>query len=79
LKVPEDISIVPLDDQPYSALLATPMTTMTRQNEKIGPHAVKMLFNQIESKTVSDQKGILIPTRLIVRKSVRDMRATPYP
>jgi LacI family transcriptional regulator len=77
LRVPEDVSIISFDDQPYSALLATPMTTVAQQNEQIGPLAVKMLFNQIESKTVPEQKGILIPTRLIVRKSVRDMRTSP--
>jgi LacI family transcriptional regulator len=76
LSVPGDISIVSFDDQPYSALLATPMTTVAQQNEQIGPLAVKMLFNQIELKTVPEQKGILIPTRLIIRKSVRDLRAS---
>jgi LacI family transcriptional regulator len=79
LNVPGDLSIVSFDDQPYSALLATPMTTVAQQNEQIGPLAVKMLFNQIESKLVPEQKGILVPTRLIVRKSVRDLRTTQYP
>ena len=55
------------------------MTTVAQQNEQIGPLAVKMLFNQIESKSVPEQKGILIPTRLIIRKSVRDLRAAPDP
>jgi LacI family transcriptional regulator len=77
LKVPDDLSIISFDDQPYSALLATPMTTVAQQNEQIGPLAVKMLFHQIESKTVPEQKGILIPTHLIVRKSVRDLNISP--
>jgi LacI family transcriptional regulator len=77
LSVPGDVSIVSFDDQPYSALLATPMTTVAQQNEQIGPLAVKMLLNQIESKTMPDPKGILVPTTLIVRKSVRNLRAAP--
>jgi len=77
LNVPDDVSIVSFDDQPYSALLSTPMTTVAQQNEQIGSLAVKMLFNQIESKHLPDPKGVLVPTRLIVRKSVRDMRAFP--
>ena len=71
LDVPGDISIISFDDQPYSALLATPMTTVTQQNEKIGQLAVKLFFNQIESKKPLENQGILIPTRLIVRKSVK--------
>jgi LacI family transcriptional regulator len=77
LNVPDDFSIVSFDDQPYSALLATPMTTVAQPNEQIGSLAVKMLFDQIESKTVPDRKGLLIPTRLIFRKSVRDLRESP--
>jgi LacI family transcriptional regulator len=76
LKIPDDISIISFDDQPYSALLATPMTTVAQQNEQIGQLALKMLFNQMELKTVPDQKGILIPTRLIVRKSVKNLLAS---
>jgi len=76
LKVPDDISIISFDDQPYSNLLATPMTTIAQQNEQIGRLAMKMLFNQIELKTVPDQKGILIPTQLIIRKSVKNLLAS---
>lgn len=71
LKVPEDISMISFDDQPYSRFLATPMTTVSQQSGQIGQIATKILIDQIESDTVIEPKGIFLPTRLILRDSVR--------
>jgi LacI family transcriptional regulator len=71
LKVPDDISMISFDDQPYSRFLATPMTTVAQQSAQIGQIATKMLIDQIESGNVIDSKGIFLPTRLILRDSVR--------
>jgi len=73
LRVPDDMSIISFDDQPYSALLATPMTTVSQQNEQIGSIAVKMLFHLIETKTVPAHKGVIVPTQLIIRESVKNL------
>ena len=71
LKIPEDISVVSFDEQPYSSLLATPMTTVLQQNSQIGQIAVKLLIDQIESKNKIQPKGIFIPTKLVTRDSVK--------
>jgi len=79
LKVPDDISIISFDDQPYSALLATPMTTVSQQNEQIGAARGE---NALPSDRIQDRartEGILIPTHLIVRKSVKNLGAPPTP
>ncbi len=70
LKVPDDISIISFDDQPYSDYLATPMTTVTQKNKEMGQIAIKLLINQIESKIRFSSKSVILPTKLIKRKSV---------
>jgi LacI family transcriptional regulator len=71
LTVPDDISIVSFDEQPYSGFLATPMTTISQQNEAMGQIAVSLLLGQMEAKGHPESEGILLPTRLIKRESVR--------
>ena len=71
LKIPDDISMVSFDDQPYSRFLSTPMTTVSQQNAQIGQIAIKLLIDQIESNRQLEPKGIFLPTILISRDSVK--------
>ena len=45
--IPEDMSLVSFDDTPYSAYLATPITTVAQTHAEMGEYAVKLLFDQI--------------------------------
>jgi len=69
--IPEDVSLVSFDDPPYSAYLATPMTTVAQSFSEMGEVAVKLLFDQIQSARAQTSGGILLPTSLVVRKSVK--------
>lgn len=71
--VPGDISIVSFDDPPYAAYLATPMTCIAQSSSEIGDVAVKLLFDQIQSTRNQPRGGILLPTSLVVRKSVKQI------
>lgn len=71
LKIPEDISMISFDDQPYSRFLSTPMTTVAQQNTQIGQIAFKLLIDQIEANRQLEPKGIFLPTKLISRDSVK--------
>ncbi|HAB52650.1 MAG: hypothetical protein A2315_14920 [Ignavibacteria bacterium RIFOXYB2_FULL_35_12] len=71
LKIPNDISMISFDDQPYSRFLATPMTTVAQQNSQIGQIATKLLIDQIESNRRIEPRGIFLPTRIIVRDSIK--------
>lgn len=71
LKVPQDISIISFDDQPFMAHLAPPMTTVAQENAEMGQIGVKMLFDRIKAPRINTQGGILLPTHLVIRKSVR--------
>ena len=72
--VPGDISIVSFDDQHYSPYLATPMTTIAQQRAEMGRIAVELLLDQLERKGRRRPEVILLPTELISRQSVRDLR-----
>ena len=71
LKIPEDMSIISFDDQPYSSFLATPMTTVAQQSQEIGSIAFNLLIDKIESDNARELPKILLPTKLILRKSVK--------
>lgn len=73
-KIPEDISIVSFDDPPYAAYLATPMTSIAQSYSEMGDVAVKLLFDQIQSGRSQPKGGILLPTSLVVRKSVKQLQ-----
>jgi len=71
LKIPDDISMISFDDQPYSRFLSTPMTTVSQQSSQIGQIATKLLIDQIESNRSVEAKGIFLPTKIIMRESVK--------
>jgi LacI family transcriptional regulator len=71
LRVPEDISIISFDEQPYSNLLATPMTTVSQQIHEMGKIAMQMLYRQIRAGKGSAEESVKLATTLIRRNSVR--------
>jgi len=73
LKVPNDMSIICFDDQPYCAYLNTPMTTIDQDNQQMGQIAVRLLLEQIQSPRRPTGEGIMLPTRLVERASVKHL------
>lgn len=73
LNVPDDISIISFDDQSYSDYLATPMTTVAQQSQEIGSIAFNLLMEKMESANTRESTKILLPTKLIIRKSVKNI------
>ena len=72
-RIPEDISLISFDDQPYLAHLATPMTTVAQPYAEMGEVAVNWLCEQIQSPRPPVPGGVLLPTRLMVRRSVKTL------
>jgi LacI family transcriptional regulator len=77
LHIPNDVSIIAFDDSPYAPYLATPMTTVKQRNDEMGQIAVQLLFARLESHKSS--QGLLLPTRLIERESVANIRHEAQP
>lgn len=72
-KIPDDVSIVSFDDTPYAPYLSPPMTTVTQSFLEMGTVAVKLLFDQIQFPRRQTSGGILLPTTIAVRQSVKKL------
>ncbi|UJH67825.1 LacI family DNA-binding transcriptional regulator [Allomuricauda sp. SCSIO 65647] len=72
VKIPGQISLVSYDEEAYSELLYTPLSTISHlEDEDLGILALKLLFDEISIISSADTpKGILLPTQLIKRESV---------
>ena len=73
LSIPDDISLVSFDEQPYSAFLASPMTTIAQRKEEIARMSLSVLFEMIENGTVDNEVRIMLEPRLIIRDSVKNL------
>jgi len=72
LKIPEDISVVGFDDIEQSSHTDPPLTTVRVYKEDMGRAAVKKLLEIIERKEEISEK-VVIPTKLVIRKSSRKL------
>lgn len=73
LKIPEDISMISYDDQPYSDYLSTPMTTVGQQTAEMGQIAFKILIDEIDGESNTGTNGVVLPTKLMIRESVKEL------
>jgi len=71
LDVPEDISLVAFDDQPFFSHLATPLTAVQQKVAEMGRHTMELLQTLINGRGPLDVQGITVQTQLIIRESVR--------
>jgi GntR family transcriptional regulator of arabinose operon len=67
-RIPEDLSVVCFDDEPYSYMNKVPPTCIVQQEEELGAKAAELLLKLMENPN-ADRTKILLPTRLVVRQS----------
>lgn len=72
IRVPEDLSVVGIDDSRYASICEVPLTSVHHPHKKLGATAAKMLISMIENKDISCKDEIFEP-ELIVRDSVRKL------
>jgi DNA-binding LacI/PurR family transcriptional regulator len=65
--VPERVAVVGFDDQPLSAFLTPPLTTVRAPTEEVGREAARQLISLIQTGTA--QPLVLLPTEMIIRQS----------
>ncbi|HEY1985307.1 MAG TPA: GntR family transcriptional regulator [Terracidiphilus sp.] len=68
VRIPEDVRIVGMDDVKYASLLPVPLTTIRQDCSGIGVIAMATMLQRLEHPDLPI-RDILIPTRLIVRRS----------
>lgn len=71
LSVPGDMSVVSFDEQPFSAFLACPMTTVEQPREEIGRLALEMLMKNMAGEEQGTHSSVMLQPRLIIRESVK--------
>ncbi len=72
VKVPEDLSLISMENSIYSRFLHPPMTTINQQLETMVERAVELIIEKVYSKDISPEE-ILIDNQLIERQSVRNL------
>ncbi|MEM9082734.1 MAG: GntR family transcriptional regulator [Planctomycetota bacterium] len=69
LTIPEDLSVVGVDDPPSAECLAPPLTTFWQPLEELGRRAVTMLAEALDSQSGPSER-VVLPTELMERESV---------
>ena len=72
LSIPKDISVIGISDIEASRYLNPPLTTIAIPQQEIGEIAAEDLLSRINGNTTVP-KQIFVPTRLVVRESVRKL------
>ncbi len=70
IRVPEDLSIVGIDDARIASICSTPLTTVTHPQRKLGETAAEMLISLMNSGE-RHRNDVLFTPKLIIRNSVR--------
>ena len=73
--IPKDISLVAFDDIDYAPFLLAPLTSVRQPRELMGKAAVKLLIDDIKSKGTSNKKRIVLDPKLVLRKSVLNIKS----
>lgn len=73
IKVPDDISVVGIDDSRYASICEVPLTTVHHPQKKLGEAAAELLLGMIEGRELAPG-DIMFTPELVVRESVADLR-----
>ncbi len=74
IKVPEDISIIGIGDFRGSAFMEPALTTLRMPARRIGNDSAEALCLELIGNRGKERKRVLVPTKIMERASVRDIR-----
>ncbi len=72
--VPGDVSVVGFDDMDGADSFWPPLTTVRQDFEAVGARAVELLIREVDGEP-DPVRGLLLPTRLVVRGSTGPIRS----
>lgn len=75
-KIPDDVSIIGMDDIPAASYISTPLTTIHRPIYELGQQAAMTLYDMMQNK--SEGKLQILPTYLVERKSCVSKHKSSY-
>jgi GntR family transcriptional regulator of arabinose operon len=73
IRVPEDLSVVGIDDSKYSSLCDVPLTTARHPQNVLGQAAGELII-KLMNEPSSQVNDVIFEPELVVRDSVRNMR-----
>ena len=76
VSIPEDMSVVGIDNIPFGRFTSPALTTVDTQSERLGEEAMRLLFRQIAGDNPPDIGHIFLEPRLMMRDSTA-ARALP--
>lgn len=72
LKVPDEVSLISFDEQPWAELIDPPLTTLSQPVEALAEQAMELLFQQFPGQVPPPPRhSVLLPVTLIRRGSVK--------
>jgi DNA-binding LacI/PurR family transcriptional regulator len=79
VRVPDDLSIVGMDDVELAATSTPPLTTVAKDKYAIGQQAARLLLARLQGDPAQPARSIVIPCRLVERLSAAAPRVRPIP
>lgn len=70
-KIPDDISVIGVDDFEFSALSDVPLTSVVHPQDKVGRWAAEIVFDEIEHKGQRTPRQVIIKPAIAIRHSVK--------
>ena|ERR1051326_1198160 len=74
LTIPNDLALVGFDNVAYTDYFGVPLTTLEQPRFEIGTIAARLLLDRIAGRRTHTGERIVIPTRLVVRRSSHPAR-----
>ncbi|WP_212758257.1 LacI family DNA-binding transcriptional regulator [Usitatibacter palustris] len=71
ISIPDDMSVVGIDNIPFGRFTSPALTTVDTQSERLGEEGMRMLFREIAGEQTSEAGHVLIEPRLVMRDSTR--------
>ncbi len=69
IRIPQDLAVAGFSDNPISALLDPPLTTISQPAYEMGMMAAELLLNQIQKKNKVKSLTKICETKLVIRQS----------
>ncbi len=74
VRLPDDVSIIGFDDAPFAQYTNPRLTTIIQPRTEMGRVATQLLIERISEKSQGLPKNVILPTKIVERESVRDIR-----
>jgi DNA-binding LacI/PurR family transcriptional regulator len=75
IRIPQDISIVGMDDIYYAQMYPIPLTTIRAPQKAIGMRAAEILIRNIEASHLLPVEHVILETEFIVRETTRSLNS----